>query len=204
MRKLNLLFICSLFFFACTTEERIIEKKDNLSLLQLPTKKIEVIDYEKTGINFIITPVTATSIQRAKVISYDSTKSVTDTLHTYEISTKYPSVEDPFLTRLVIKLNKNGEMIASHFVGDYELATLKYNKDGKIVDVILPEDVNSGAAYARGLYFSKQDLTYDCINKEYKRLKRLVQNDMANDVICTITMPICETLLVMAAIEKCR
>ena len=39
---------------------------------------------------------------------------------------------------------------------------------------------------------------------EYQRLKKLVDSDIANDIVCTITLPICRTLMVMAAVESCR
>ena len=107
MKSYKLLFFCSLslLLLSCSSEERIIEKKLDLSLLQLPSQKIEVNNYENSGIDFIITPIATTPSQKAKVISSDSTKHVNDSLFSYEISTKYPSMNQPVLTKLVIKPN---------------------------------------------------------------------------------------------------
>ena len=206
MKSYKLLFFCSLslLLLSCSSEERIIEKKLDLSLLQLPSQKIEVNNYENSGIDFIITPIATTPSQKAKVISSDSTKHVNDSLFSYEISTKYPSMNQPVLTKLVIKPNEDGSLTASHFAGEYELATLKYDKEGKLVDVIISEENNSTASYVKGIYFSNQGLFYNCINAEYQRLKKLVDSDIANDIVCTITLPICRTLMVMAAVESCR
>lgn len=205
MKTYKLFIICSLslLLFSCSSEIAL-QKKTDVSLLQLPTQKIEVSNYQKTGINFVITPITATSNQRAKVISSDSTKSKNDSVYSYEISTKYPNENTPVLTELVIKPNEDGSMTSTHFVDNYELATLKYDQQGKLVDVIIPEDNEPGASYARGIYLSKQKLTYGCISGEYKRLRALAESDMINDFICSITFPICGTMMVMAGVEKCR
>ncbi len=206
MKKNHLLLILSLsaLFISCSSEERIFQKEENVSLLQLPTQKIEVNNYENSGIDFIISPVTTNNFQKAKVISSDSTNSENESLYVYEISTKYPEKSEPFLTKLIIYLNEDGSMTSIHFVGDYELATLKYDKQGKLVDVIIPEENNSETSYVKSIYFSKQTLSYSCINKEYQRLKKLVESDMTNDIVCDITFPICRTLMVMAAVESCR
>ncbi len=206
MKKYHLFLILSLsaLFISCSSEERILQKDVDVSLLQLPTQKIEVNNYENSGIDFIISPVSTTNLQKAKVISSDSTNSENESLYVYEISTKYPEKSEPFLTKIVIQPNEDGSMTSTHFVGDYELATLKYDNQGKLVDVIIPEENNSEASYAKGIYFSKQSLSYSCINKEYPRLKRLVESDIANDIVCDITLQIYRTLMVMAAVESCR
>jgi len=206
MKKYHLLLILSLsaLFISCSSEERIFQKEFDVSLLQLPTQKIEVNNYENSGIDFIISPVKTTNFQKAKVISSDSTNSENESLFIYEISTKYPEKSEPLLTKLTIQTNEDGSMTSTHFVGGYELATLKYDNQGKLVDVIIPEENNSEASSAKGIYFSKQGLSYSCINKEYQRLKRLIESDMANDIICDLAFPICRTLMVMTAVESCK
>lgn len=206
MKKYHLFLILSLsaLFISCSSEEKILQKDVDVSLLQLPTQKIEVNNYENSGIDFIISPVTTTNFQKAKVISSNSTNSKDESFYVYEISTKYPEKSEPLLTKILIQPNEDGSMTSTHFAGDYELATLKYDNQGKLVDVIIPEENNSEASYAKGIYFSKQSLSYSCINKEYQRLKKLVESDMANDIVCDITFPICRTLMVMAAVESCR
>jgi len=201
--KLFILCSLSLLLFSCSSEVAL-QKKTDVSLLQLPTQKIEVSNYQKTGIDFIVTPITPTSIQRAKVISSDSIKSKNDSVYAYEISTKYPNEDTPVLTELVIKPNEDGTMTSTHFIDNYELATLKFDKQGKLVGVTIPEDIDPGISYARGIYLSKQKLTYSCVSAEYKRLKKLAESDMVNDWICTITFPICGTMMVMAGVEACR
>jgi hypothetical protein len=205
MKTYKLFILCSLslLLFSCSSEVAL-QKKTDVSLLQLPTQKIEISNYQKTGIDFIVTPITPTSIQRAKVISSDSIKSKNDSVYAYEISTKYPNEDAPVLTELIIKPNEDGTMTSTHFIDNYELATLKFDKQGKLVGVTIPEDNDPGISYARGIYLSKQKLTYSCVSAEYKRLKKLAESDMVNDWICTITFPICGTMMVMAGVEACR
>ena len=68
----------------------------------------------------------------------------------------------------------------------------------------MAEENNSEASYTKGIYLSKQGLSYSCINKEYQRLKRLIESDMANDIVCDLAFPICRTLMVMTAVESCK
>ena len=211
MKTYKLFILCSLslLLFSCSSELAL-KKKTDVSLLQLPTQKIEVSNYQKTGIDFVITPITSTSNQRSKVISSDSTKLKIDSVYAYEISTKYPNEDTPVLTELVIKPNEDGSMTSTHFFDNYELATLKYDQKGKLVDVIIPEDNESGSSYARVTPLTHPTqldlprLTYSCVSAEYKRLKTLAGKDMLNDIICSITFPICGTMMVMAGVEKCR
>jgi hypothetical protein len=199
-----LILTLSILIISCSSEERILQKDEYVSLLQFPTEKIEINNYEDSGIDFIITPVTATNFQKAKIIASDSANSHNQSLYVYEISTKYPEKTEPFLTTIAIQPNKDGSMTSTHFIGDIVIATLKYDNQGNIVDVIIPEENFMNATFINGKYFSKQSLSYSCINKEYQKIKASIEKDMVNDITCDLIWPICRTLIIMNAIENCR
>lgn len=87
-------------------------------------------------------------------------------------------------------------MSSTHFLEETPLAILTYDSDGRIIDIILPDDNTEGMLLARP--------TNSCINREYQRLKAHLDNDMINEIVCNLTYPICRALMVMTAVEICR
>lgn len=198
MKNYKLLMILSslMLLASCTSKEVILQEENGL--LPLPTQTIEVKNYENTGIDFIIEPVKSTLAHDAKSTLSDSTQTDNDSLYIYDIATYYPKEDKPVLTRLAIKLNDDGSMTSTHFLGTQELATLKFNNQGKLLDVIIPEENNFKGTNAVNA------ATYDCINKEYHKLKSMIEDDWLNALTCSLTRPFCESMIVMSAIEICR
>lgn len=197
--KLLLAALLTTLLISCKTEMISPVYHTNV-LYPFPTQQVEVQNYDSTGVNFVITPVKPSVAQMSKVLSIESTDTKSDSIYTYEITTKYINDDEPLITNLAVRINQDSTLTSTHFVGDIELATSEYDATGKLVDVVITEDeysVNSSEEMA------KVNKTYACINREYQKLKKLADDDLLNDIVCTITLPICRTLMVLAAMQNC-
>lgn len=197
--KLLLATLLTALLISCKTE-MISPVYQTNPLYQLPTEQVKVKNYESTGVDFVINPVKPSVAEMSKVASINSTGTKSDSIYTYEITTKYMNNDTPFITNLVIKINQDSTLTSTHFAGDTKLATLKYDATGKLVDVVIPEDRHSVNSLEKMM---KVNSKYACVNREYQKLKKLADDDIANDIVCTITFPICRTLMVLAAMQNC-
>ena len=195
--KLPLILLSLIWLSSCTPEKLVIPKQNNNEFFFL-TQTIEVKNYNNSNVNFIIKPVKIPFVNNAKTTLSNSKQKDRASLYIYDIKTSLPHDTMPLQTKLIIKLNKDGSMTSTHFMNNHKLATLNFNIKGKLIKVIIPKKNNLKSDN------SANDLTYDCINKEYQKLKIKVESDFANDLVCTITAPLCETMMVLSAVEICR
>lgn len=188
--------ILSIFLISCSPEDKLNIVEHDSIIQDFPTQIVELKNYENSGVDFLITPINRDKFLKAKASYYGVNKSSESITYAYELTSSTPSKTDIITTELVINKKSDGTMSSTHFLEEKPLAILTYDSDGRIIDIILPDDNTEGMLLARP--------TYSCINREYQRLKVLLENDMINEIVCNLTYPICRALMVMTAVEICR
>ena len=178
-------------FISCDKNENTqLDVFGNDLMSQLPKEKIEIVDFNGTGVDFIITPIAESPQLRS---SGDESLSATVS---YEISTQFSDGE-VLTTKLSLMPNDDGTVRTVHSLYDYTLAVLLYDNQGALIDIRLPED----EFFPLDPEFKR---VYACLNDQYQKMVDIISKDMANNIVCNMTWPICHGLIVMTAVEICK
>jgi hypothetical protein len=208
MKKMNqfCLFLV-LLFSSCITEEQIVDLNQNSESWTIPQEVVEINNFNNSGINFILAPKKTDSEKPCTKTPFFSKTVDASTMYLFDLITQYPGSIDSVKTVIMIEQYDSGMVVLSHLTEEgIPFATLTYD-DGKLLTVDLPVESDSISYGANGYPFkSKNSLStfYKCVNKEYQRIKKVIESDMVNDITCDITFIICRPLMVMTAVENCR
>jgi len=196
-----------LLFSSCIAEEQIVDLNKNSEGWTIPQEKVEINNFNNTGINFTLAPKKVNNGQSSKTPPLFSKTIDSSTMYLFDLITQYPGITDSIKTVIMIEESDSGMVVLSHLTENgIPFAILTYD-DGKLLTVDIPEESNSIMYGAKGYpYRSKSGLSsfYSCVNTEYQRIKKLIESDMINDITCDITFIICRPLMVMTAVENCR
>lgn len=208
MKKINQFCLFFLLLFpSCITEEQIVELNQDSGGWTIPHEVVEINNFNNSGINFILAPKKVDNERPCKKTPFFTKTIDTSTMYLFDLITQYPGIPDSIKTVIMIEQSDNGKVVLSHLTEDgVPFATLTYD-DGKLLTVDLPAESDSIISGANSYPFrSKSSLStfYSCVNKEYQRIKKIIESDMVNDMTCDITFIICRPLMVMTAVENCR
>lgn len=159
-------------------DEAVISKDSFIS--QINTS---ILNYENTGVNFYIE--TDKSLTRSALNGeYEAQLILKTELTNKEI------VE----TMLLYKFVDDENIVITHFVEDVVFATLFLNSNGQILGIDL-SDEQLGTRSVKSWY--------NCVNGEYQKIKQRIEDDMLNDIVCTLLSVPCAIMNAASAIGKC-
>ena len=142
-----------------------------------------ILNYENTGVNFYI--------ETDKLL----TRSALNGEYEAQLILKTELTNKEIVEiMLLYKFVDDENIVITHFVEDIVFATLFLNSNGQILGIDL-SDEELGTRSAKSWY--------NCVNGEYQKIKKRIEEDMLNDIVCTLFSVPCAIMNAASAIGKC-